>query len=439
MDNTNTKTKRNPRRAAKDRYEEEKLMTSDKSQLIDLDLVKLLSLPEAWNCLEEAEKKEILDLLPSDTHPNPNPPPDDPEAKIPPLPEAFLRYSNNWRDGIRHFQLDLQNGRFDPVWIREAEEAMQQRAAGKFDKFKEQEFEEFWGQKQKMDRGLTAGESSRVKLSTLTEHDVVRKGDIWKWSRAFGRKNNLLIEKEARIIEINGAHLTFIVPAGQRIFLKPAADPDTKAPVTEEHAEPSSETTLISQTNGGATSDAKVDLDTYDAEAGLSRKRTAEPEIQITPTKRRRGRPRKQQSAPTDEKASNLVVEIVNSSQPENGTSPAPSNNHVDLDSPTEIHNDASQTVEEGQQDEKLETMPFSQPMDEECSHLVPEANGDPDEIVIPNIQGPTALTMKMLEIDGRVDNPPNGNAWKEIRCFRDNQDMGTLWEVRQAWFVKSR
>lgn len=160
----------------------------------------MLALPEAWSCLEENEKKEILSLLPSDTHPNPNPHPDDSDAKIPPLPESFLRYSNNWRDGIRNFQLDLQNGRYDPAWIREAEEAVQQRAAGKFDKFKEQEFEEFWGQKQKMDRALTAGESSRIKVSTLVEHGVIRKGDVWKWSRAFGgRKRNLLIEKEARV------------------------------------------------------------------------------------------------------------------------------------------------------------------------------------------------------------------------------------------------
>jgi hypothetical protein len=39
MASTNSKPKRTPRRAAKDKYEEETLMTSDKSQLIDLDLV----------------------------------------------------------------------------------------------------------------------------------------------------------------------------------------------------------------------------------------------------------------------------------------------------------------------------------------------------------------------------------------------------------------
>lgn len=162
----------------------------------------MLALPEAWNCLEEDEKKEILNLLPSDTHPNPNPPPDDPNAKISPLPNDFLRYSNNWRDGIRHFQLDLQSGRYDPQWTREAEQAVRDRAAGKFDKFKEQEFEEFWGQKQKMDKYIAAGESSRVKLGTLIEQGVVRKGDIWKWSRNFGRRPKVLVEKEAKVSSV---------------------------------------------------------------------------------------------------------------------------------------------------------------------------------------------------------------------------------------------
>jgi len=60
-------------------------------------------------------------------------------------------------------------------------------------------------------------------------------------------------------------------------------------------------------------------------------------------------------------------------------------------------------------------------------------------DLVVPNVAGPTALEKKILRIDGRVRNPPNGNAWKDIRCYRDNQDMGTLWEVRHAWFMRGR
>lgn len=131
-------------------------------------------------------------------HPNPYAPADDPDAKIPPLPESFLRYSNNWRDGIRQYQLDLQNGRYDPEWIQQAEEARKQRAEGKFDKFKAEEFEQFWGQKQKLDHRIAAGESSSVRLATLVEHGLVREGDIWKYSRSLS-KGKVLVEKEARV------------------------------------------------------------------------------------------------------------------------------------------------------------------------------------------------------------------------------------------------
>ena len=50
---------------------------------------------------------------------------------------------------------------------------------------------------------------------------------------------------------------------------------------------------------------------------------------------------------------------------------------------------------------------------------------------------GPQALEKKILQVDGRIENPPNGNAWKVIRCKRDNQDMGSLWEMREEFYVR--
>lgn len=124
--------------------------------------------------------------------------------KIPPLPESFLRYDNPWRDAVRQFQVDLENGRYDPEWIRQADIAVQERANGEFDDFKEREFEEFWGQKQRMDKSLSAGESSQVKLTTLVEQGVVRVGDVWKISRGFNVPGGrLLIEKEAKVCPLS--------------------------------------------------------------------------------------------------------------------------------------------------------------------------------------------------------------------------------------------
>lgn len=168
---------------------------------------KLLARPEAWNGLEQAEQQQILDLLPDHIHAHPYPGED---GKIPALPES-LRYSNHWRDGVRQFQVDLENGRYDPEWLQQAEQAVQERAEGAFDDFKEQEFEEFWGQKQKLDKSLVAGESSQVKLGTLIENGLVREGDIWKLSRGFGgsapRGRKILVEKEAKVRWLPVIHL----------------------------------------------------------------------------------------------------------------------------------------------------------------------------------------------------------------------------------------
>lgn len=60
-------------------------------------------------------------------------------------------------------------------------------------------------------------------------------------------------------------------------------------------------------------------------------------------------------------------------------------------------------------------------------------------EIILENIGGPTALSLRIVEVDGRIKDVPNGNAWKEFRAYRNNQDMGSLWEVRQAWYLRGK
>lgn len=138
--------------------------------------------------------------MPAHIHSNPDPDPENPDHKIPPLPEEFLRYDNNWRSALRNFQSDLEAGRYMPEWQKQAKQAVKERAEGKFDDFKEREFEAFWGQKQKINHGLIAGESSKVKLETLIRQNVVRVGDVWKYCRIFGsKKTGIMVEKEARV------------------------------------------------------------------------------------------------------------------------------------------------------------------------------------------------------------------------------------------------
>ncbi|GIK06410.1 hypothetical protein Aspvir_002060 [Aspergillus viridinutans] len=442
---TNTKPKRNPRRTAKDRWEEEKLMTSTTSQLIDIDLVKLLARREAWDCLEENEKEEILSLLPESLHPNRESTSDDPEAKIPPLPESFLRYSNFWRDSIRLFQLDLQHGRYDPEWQRQAHEAVREREKGKFDRFKEEEFEEFWGQKQKMDKTLAAGQSSQVKLTTLIEHGLVREGDVWKYSRTFAGKgrNKVLVEKEAKILKINGKRLTFAIPSGERVFLSAVQAPVRQHSTASSQAKDDEISKSEIPTNGAAKENEETQGDTDNMRKSTSsRKRKSEVEHGSR-------KKRQQESTSSEDNSQNcepdddvvlvanpktLAVEVTDSRAEADSFIPTGT---LDAVSP---NNTEAESVAAASTAVFQDKVASGLAKDEESSST--NLTGDSDqtsEIILENIGGPSALALKILEVDGRIKDVPNGNAWKEFRSYRNNQDMGSLWEVRQAWYLRGK
>ncbi|CAG8896628.1 unnamed protein product [Penicillium egyptiacum] len=628
---------RTPRRpAARGKWSEEQLLTSDKSLLIDLDLVKLLARPEAWNCLEESDKREILALLPPDVHPEAQSTLDDPDAKIQPIPDSFIRYSNNWRDGVRQFQIDLQNGRYDPEWLHQAQEARQQRENGDFDDFKEREYEQFWGQKQKVFWNAAAGESARVKMGTLIEEGVIQLGDVWKFYYVYGRgPGKIVVEKEVRVVDRDGVKLTFAIPPGERVFLRSnfdkaepfstpekgkedvKADLDTQSqPVTPsrndrqlkyEHPESqateatsngedikldsekapqdaidSSNDEEIKLGNGRAphqiptaptdemniktdqapqvtpasfnkegmnldndrapheiptfsTDDMNIDTETAtqpvispsNEEEGQQEtpfsvvifspggtpnqkpKRTIpEPQTQA-PVKRKRGRPRKnppKQPEPEPPKEPEVSQEIeVTQGEEQNTTAPlsfmdivaakieenenciaAAESSHTKPSQPQpswSVLSSTSQTpapklstsVEESSiantngNNDKVELLELSTaqpdaPMDGVVAPIEPpvEAEQDeinkplstgeqkdpvpttsqtttsePDEIIVPNLSSPQALVLKILQIDGRMPNGRTSNAWKEIRCYRNNQDMGSLFDVREAWFLQ--
>ncbi|RAL02719.1 uncharacterized protein BO80DRAFT_378361 [Aspergillus ibericus CBS 121593] len=440
MSPTKAKPKRNSRRAVKDPWEEEQLMTSAKSQLVNLDLVKLLANPQAWDCLEENEKQEILKLLPDKAHPDPSSLPDDPEAKIPPPPQSFLRYSNEWRDGIRLFQLDLENGHYDPEWQRQANQAMQERAAGKFDKFKEEEFEQFWGQKQKLDRTLVAGQSSQVKLKTLTDNGVIQEGDVWRYSRVFSKgPEKILVEKEVRIVKIDGASLSFVMPPGRRVFLTGLSGPtDTGQEQSQKSINglnADGEVVDGQQESGTAATESTEHSHTSETtEAGSSNKRKSE--IEHGNCKRQRSRPPEltdqlESSTEPTENSTDVVVEIVRLSTTAEAIFPTEG-----ADGPAET-SDKPQSGEGSDSPSQSAPEPAQEPTQESMPANAP--NDKIDEILVEDIRGLTALSAKIIEVDGRVTKCPNGNAWKEFRAYRNNQDMGSLWEVRQAWFQRAK
>ncbi|KAK2764955.1 hypothetical protein FQN54_008654 [Arachnomyces sp. PD_36] len=601
-------SRRMPARSGKkDPWSEEQLTTSKKSRIIDVDLVKIFANPNSWTCLDEDEKRELLSLLPAHVHPDPGPDPDDPDRKIEPLPQSFLRYSNNWRDAVRGFQFDLESGRYDTEWQAQAADAMEERALGKFDKFKEEQYEEFWGQKQKLSWDVETGDSNLVKLEELIRHDVVRAGDMWMFSRVYIKDGErILLEKEVKIISANESKgLTFAIPGGHRVFLiddhptiiespaapaTPAAQPVVKKrklrnqPATEENdqadTEPKSEVEVKSEIeptkieNGTSTEtekQAEASVEPKPDAAQLS-STPATPVAQPVVKKRKlRNQPATEENDQADVEPKS-EVEVKSEIEPtkiENGTSAetegqaeASVEPKPDAAQPSSTSTDIPDTpIADGNADSKedtpmtsapqiaedntpSETTPQDLPIESKIPQsatsdvpiiesdvvgnnipsdsaaaapeaIVPQAtaqdipiiesdvvgntrsdsaaaapetivpqttsqdipiiesdvpenttsdatapennasptkstNGDaavkdtnptdPNaDVILTNVFSPNTLCKKILTIDGRITNPSHGNAWKDFRCLRNNQDMGNLWEVRQAWYVRSR
>ena len=63
----------------------------------------------------------------------------------------------------------------------------------------------------------------------------------------------------------------------------------------------------------------------------------------------------------------------------------------------------------------------------------------NPDDTVIHEISTLSQLEVKILEIDGRLnlnEVRPSINPWKALRGKRNNQDLGTLFEMREEFYV---
>lgn len=503
----------------------------------------------------------------------------DDDSKIPPLPDDFLRYDNHWRSGLRQFQVDLEAGRHDPEWQRQAAQAVRERAAGKFDSFKEREYEMFWGQKQRTDSNLRAGESAKVKLGTLIEHGLVQVGDVWKYSRLVGSRGGtdreILIEKETKIVAIDGASLSFAVPAGQRVFLANSAELDEIDPMVLQNSEASlpsssqnertedgpldaqrSDGSLTSGNNDEAAqpqrmltkirgsakrgrggfrrhgaprlkeerNDMKASIDRLPRGRGRGRKRRVsalserksvpgpkdtEPSEEPPPKRAHTGGQAVHGSHPDDTILSvpTGITEQHGSSQqsaefpaelsahfskhespkqsPGSSTKSGPSSNQRDTipdsqadpafdtesfpaergeqisaqeppiqshESPLKYSNTSDELVPDSEPNDSAESGPAGTGEQIPAHEPPHQARGPQEEskeppsnqqemilndILVRNIHGPNALMSIIHVIDGRVPKPPVYNAWKAIRCFRNNQDMGSLWEIRQAWFVQ--
>ena len=187
--------KRNTGRATKvNRSDPEWLVTNDKSPLAYEDLHAEFSTPKTYENFTKLDWEDIRETLPPNI-------PLNPDGYS--IPMTFFKYDPDFRRGIREFQEDLASGRLDPKWQADAAQAMEERAQGKFDAYKENQFEAFWGQKQKLNHDALAGESKNIKLELLIQNGIFKVGDYFSYSRVFGRgKNGVLVEKDCKVSEV---------------------------------------------------------------------------------------------------------------------------------------------------------------------------------------------------------------------------------------------
>jgi hypothetical protein len=123
--------------------------------------------------------------------------PDD--MPIPNIMRQVMQSNNSFQADIRLFQEDLAAGRYDPKWLEDAQEAMEKRAQGHFDDWKERNREEFWGQKQKVDWTTLSGDSAQYTLVDLVKAGLFEVGDIWSMKRG---GQGVKVEKEAKVSRV---------------------------------------------------------------------------------------------------------------------------------------------------------------------------------------------------------------------------------------------
>ena len=282
---------------------------------------------------------------------------------------------------------------------------MEERSRGDFDAWKENEFEEFWGQKQKVAHTARAGVATNIKLEKLVNQGLFRIGDVWSYVRCFGRgEQAVVVEKDCELIGIKGANLTFEIPGGtEKYSTKLAAVADRADGISSNELpirSPKATQTAIempqvdvSSPHGQATSVSTGDaLDVN----GKSNDLTLATQLL------------KQSS----------LAELFEKNGSSITSSPL-SSARSDITDPTDWMREVR-----------------SPPMAKYHKQNGYDAIATDSETITYTTRNLGALETKIVNIDGRVQDVPNGNAWKTFRLLRQNQDLGSFFDVRDKYCV---
>ena len=396
---------------------------------------KYFTRPEAWEILSPEEQQQLRDLLPPYT-------PYDAAGR--PTFE-FLRYDTDWRRGVRVFQEDISEGLYEKEWLEAAELAMKERAEGKFDKWKEQQFEEFWGQNTHVDPQTRAQEMAKVTLERMVKDGEFKVGDVWSYSKSMGRgKAKFLLEKDVTIIEIvTQTALKVAIPPGQQ---KKTTSLVLRAGVS--HPEQSTEKLngIEPQLPSQNHNDLKNDEQPADKDEEML---PAETTTLTTPQITQKSAPL--ESSPLSELSSASPPSFIDSSAPSPQGRPDTNITEEPETAMTEqsdaLKHDHSSTVTTKQYDAAAAEQPADvMVVDEPTPASTTEIGQDPQSTTNSGAEDDapveyvvTALPMlewKIIEVDGRIDNwdGRGGNQWRTIRCIRNGQDRGTLWQMKERY-----
>ena len=313
----------------------------------------------------------------------------------------FLKYNPDFRRGVREFQEDLGAGRLDPKWQAAAAQAMEERARGDFDDWKEKEFEEFWGQKQKLSTAVLAGESTNLKLEVMVENGLFRVGDEITFCRTIGKGDNRVwLDKECKVSsKSSGCSVGNIADTTQIIIV-------TQKTMTL--AIPSQRAKFLPP--------------------GMKVEEFTQPKLKVEEQPKKG----KESVIANEEEA---IVPIAANGDERSAVDPGPEGNDVNLELPE--GEPVLGNFDLSWKEDSKKTDPGSV----SDSVLESSSNHSPEAFVLLEISNLKQLMDKIIELDGRLDpknqkEAPAISPWKLMRAKRNNQDLGSLFEMREDFYV---
>ncbi|KAF2118948.1 Asx homology domain-containing protein [Lophiotrema nucula] len=136
-----------PTRLASKIYDPIYATTNSQSRLVKADIYHLLCTPSAWTTLSASQQDFLLSKCPSTTaNAGLRAQVVDGKSCVA-RPKELSEGKEIFRTDVAKFKTDLAAGHLAKTWQAEARLAVQERAEGKYDAWKERESERWWGEK----------------------------------------------------------------------------------------------------------------------------------------------------------------------------------------------------------------------------------------------------------------------------------------------------